>query len=58
VKTHDIVYVLVNRMPVVGEIVGHTPKRLRIVVKIHGVYRYLIRAKNNVQFIQKGKRFL
>jgi hypothetical protein len=57
-KPHDIVFIKVGRMPVVGEVIGHTAKRLRVAVKIAGCYRSLIRAKSNVKFIQKGKRFL
>ena len=57
-NTHDIVYILVKRMPVIGEVIGHTAKRLRIAIGNGGGYRYLLRAKTNVQFIKKGKRFL
>ncbi len=57
-KTHDIVHIKLGRVTVIGEVVGQTAKRLRIVIRNGGGYRYLLRARGNVQFIQKGKRFL
>jgi len=57
-KPHDIVFIWVNKMPVIGEVISQTPRRLRIAIGNGGGYRYLLRAKTNVQFIKKGKRFL
>lgn len=54
----DIVYLRVDGMPSVGEVVGITPKRIRIAIREHTGYFTVLRAKHNIQLAKKAKRLV
>lgn len=55
-KPRDLVYLTVNQMPTVGEVVGFTPKRVRVALRNHQGYLSVLRAPSNLTLAKKAKR--
>jgi hypothetical protein len=55
VKSRDLVYLWIGHRPTVGEIVGFTPKRVRVAVRSGTGYISVLRSKNNIKVARKTK---
>lgn len=51
----DLVYLIVNHMPVVGEVVSFTQKRVRVAISRPGGYSIVLRAKHNLKMAKKAR---
>lgn len=54
-NSRDLVYLQMNGTPVVGEIVGFTPKRVRVAVRNGRSYSLVLRAKSNLEVAKKAR---
>lgn len=49
----DVVMLMRNQFPVLGEVVSFTPKRVRIALRLPSGYYTVLRAESNVQVVKK-----
>ena len=51
----DLVYLIINQMPAIGEVVSFTKKRVRVAISRPGGYAIVLRAKHNLKVAKKAR---
>ena len=54
----DLVYLNLSGYPSVGQIVGFTPKRVRVAIGSHRGYTSVLRSEKNIKQAKKVKKLI